>query len=122
MAGASAATVQPTPPPTHSSSTVHTPGRVVSLIEQLHADLFKRQINGRKAQALAVRIVDDPALLSALPVNLQNDLTTLKNAPAADAVAQAGQIKSTALSGGYGSRSRTSRPSCSRRSSRSASR
>ena len=102
VAGASAATVQPTPTPTHSSSAVHAPGRIVALIEQLRADLFKGQINGSKVQALATRIADNSALFSALPVNLQNDLTTLKNAPAADAVAQAEQIKSTALSGGYG--------------------
>ena len=102
VAGASAATVQPTPTPTHSSSAVHAPGRIVALIEQLRADLFKSQINASKVQALATRIADNSALFSALPVNLQNDLTTLKNAPAADAVAQAEQIKSTALSGGYG--------------------
>ncbi|HEX3678573.1 MAG TPA: hypothetical protein VHU90_02530 [Galbitalea sp.] len=102
VAGASAATVQPTPATTHSSSTVHTPSRIVSLIEQLRSDLFQGQISGSKVQALATRIADNSKLFSVLPVNLQNDLTTLKNAPAADAVAQAGQIKSTALSGGYG--------------------
>jgi hypothetical protein len=74
----------------------------VSLIEQLRADLFQGQINGSKAQALATRIVDNPRIFSALPANLQSDLTALKNAPAADAVAQAEQIRSTALAGGYG--------------------
>ena len=102
VAGASAATVQPTPVPTSSSSTAHTPSRIVSLLEQLRTDLFQGQINGSKAQALASRIIGNPALFSALPVNLQNDLTTLKNAPSTDAAAQAKQITSTALSGGYG--------------------
>jgi hypothetical protein len=102
VAGASAATVHPTSAPSHSSSTVHSSSRVVSLVEQLRADLFQGQISGSKAQALAARIADNPALFSALPVNLQNDITTLKNAPSTDAVAQAEQIKSTALSGGYG--------------------
>jgi hypothetical protein len=102
VAGASAATVEPTPAPTHSSSTAHTANRVVSLIEQLRADLFQGHLSGSKAQALAGRIIDNSAIFAALPKNLQNDLTTLKNAPATDAAAQAQQIKSTALSGGYG--------------------
>jgi hypothetical protein len=102
VAGASAAAAGPTPVPTHSSSTVHAPSRIVSLIEQLRTDLFQGQINGSKAQALASRIIGNSALFSALPVNLQNDLTTLKNAPSTDAAAQAEQIRSTALAGGYG--------------------
>ena len=102
VAGASAATVQPTPAATHSSSTQHGAGRIVSLVQQLRADLFQGQINGSRAQALAGRIIDNQAIFSALPANLQSGLTTLKNAPAADAAAQAEQIKSTALAGGYG--------------------
>ena len=102
VAGASAATVQPTPAATHSSSTAHGPGRIVSLVQQLRTDLFQGQINGNRAQALAGRIIDNQAIFSALPANLQSDLTTLKNAPAADAPALAERIKSTALAGGYG--------------------
>ena len=102
VAGASAATVQPTSAPSHSTSTVHSSSRVVSLVERLRSDLFQGQISGSRAQALAARIANNPALFSALPVNLQNDITTLKNAPTTDAVAEAEQIKSTALSGGYG--------------------
>jgi hypothetical protein len=116
-AGASAATVQPTPAPTHSSSTTHSAnqystnqysanqysaGRIVSLIQQLRADLFQGQISGSRAQALAGRITDNSAIFSMLPANLQNDVTTLKNAPVADAVADAQRLTSTALSGGYG--------------------
>ena len=102
VAGASAATVQPTPVSTHSSSAVHGSGHVVSLIQQLRADLFQGQVNGSRAQALAGRIIDDKAIFSALPANLQGDLTALKSASPADATAQAEQLKSTALAGGYG--------------------
>jgi hypothetical protein len=102
VAGASAATVQPTPVSTHISSTVHSSGHVVSLIQQLRADLFQGQINGSRAQALAGRIIDSKTIFSALPANLQSDLTTLKSASPTDATAQAEQIKSTALAGGYG--------------------
>jgi hypothetical protein len=104
VAGASAATVQPTSVATHSSVAVHSHHANVSLIEQLRADLFQGQMNGPKAQALATRIADNSAMFSALPANLKSDLTALKNAPAADAVAQAEHIKSTALAGGYGAR------------------
>ena len=102
VAGASATTVQPTPVATQSSVAVHSHHANVSLIEQLRADLFQGQINGSRAQALATRIAANTAMFSALPANLQTDLTALKNAPAADAVAQAEHIKSTALAGGYG--------------------
>ena len=101
-AGASAATVQPTPAATHTSSTEHSASRVVSLVQQLRSDLFQGQINGSRAQALAGRIIGNQAVFSALPSNLQSDLTALKSAPTADAAAQAEQIKSTALAGGYG--------------------
>ncbi len=102
VAGASAATVQPTPVATHSSSAAHSPSRVVSLLQQLRTDLFQGQISGSRAQALAGRIADNPVIFTALPANLQSDLTSLKSAPTADAVTQAEQIKSTALAGGYG--------------------
>jgi hypothetical protein len=74
----------------------------VSLIQQLRADLFQGQINGSRAQALAGRIIDNSAIFSTLPTNLQSDLTALKSAPTSDAVTQAQQIKSNALAGGYG--------------------
>jgi hypothetical protein len=102
VAGASAATVHPTPVATHSSSTVHGAGRVVSLIQQLRTDLFQGQINGGRAQALAGRIIDNGAIFSALPANLQSDLTALKSATPAEATAQAEKIRSTVLAGGYG--------------------
>jgi hypothetical protein len=101
-AGASAATVQPTPAATHSSSTVRSHHGGASLLQQLRTDLFQGQISGARAQALAGRILDNSAIASALPADLKSDLTALKSAPATDAVAEAQQIRSTALDGGYG--------------------
>jgi hypothetical protein len=102
VAGASAATVQPTPIAAHSSASVHSHHHAGSLIEKLRHDLFQGQINGTRAQALATRILDNPAVAAALPTNLKEDLTALKGASSEDAVAQAQRIKSTALTGGYG--------------------
>jgi hypothetical protein len=102
VAGASASTVQPTPVTTHSAASVHSHHETGSLIEQLRTDLFQGQINGSQAQALAARILGNPAITSAIPANLTSDLTALRDAPAANAVTKAEHIKSTALSGGYG--------------------
>jgi hypothetical protein len=102
VAGASAATVQPSPIATHSSASVHSHHHAVSLIEKLRHDLFQGQISGSRAQALASRILDNQTVAAALPTNLKADLTTLKGASSSDAVSQAEHIKSTALAGGYG--------------------
>ena len=102
VAGANAATVQPTPVATHSSVAVHSHHGNLALVEQLRIDLFQGQINGSRVQALATRILNNPAIVAALPANLKSDLTTLKDASAGDAVAQAQKVKSTALAGGYG--------------------
>jgi hypothetical protein len=102
VAGASAATVQPTPVATHSSASVHSHHRAGSLIEKLRQDLFQGQISGTRAQALATRILENPAVAAALPANLTSDLAALTGASSEDAVAQAQHIKSTALNGGYG--------------------
>jgi hypothetical protein len=71
-------------------------------VEQLRADLFQGQISGSKVQKLVERITSDQKLFAALPASLQSDLTSLKNAPAGDTVADAQKIKATALAGGYG--------------------
>jgi hypothetical protein len=102
VASANAATAPSASLAVHSSASVHSHLGARSLIKQLRADLFKGQISGSKAQALASRIVDNPAIFSALPANLQSDLTALKSAPTASATTLAQQIKSTVLSGGYG--------------------
>jgi len=102
VAGASAATVQPAPVTAHSSTSAQGHNRSVSLVEQLRASLFTGSISGSKAKALATRLIADPSIFSALPAALQGDLSALKTASPADAVAQAEHIKSTALAGGYG--------------------
>jgi hypothetical protein len=102
VAGASASTVQPTPVAAHSSTSAQGHSGSVSVVEQLRASLFAGAISGSKAQALATRLIADPAIFSALPAALQGDLTALKTASPADAVGQAEHITSTALAGGYG--------------------
>jgi hypothetical protein len=101
-AGASASIVPAASVSSHGSASTHGSNRATSVIEQLRAAFFSGSIDGSKAQALASRIVADPAIYSALPASLQSDLTALKAAPSSDAVAQAGHIESTALAGGYG--------------------
>jgi hypothetical protein len=106
VAGASAATVHSTTVAAHTSASATHNGsghsRAASLVEQLRADLFQGQISGSKVQKLVERITSDQKLFAALPASLQSDLTSLKNAPAGDTVADAQKIKATALAGGYG--------------------
>ena len=101
-AASATASTPPTPVAPHSVSSGHGHFGERSLLRALHADLFSATIDGARAQALATRIVNDEALFAKLPAALQTALTTLKNAPAADAVADAQLIKTTALDGGYG--------------------
>ena len=113
VSGASAATAHPTAAAHVSASTdgttsaqgtasAHGSYGSASIAQQLRTAFFAGAISGSKAQALATKIIANPALFSALPANLQAALATLKAAPAADATTQAEQLKSTALSGGYG--------------------
>ncbi|HEY5320506.1 MAG TPA: hypothetical protein VIJ76_06495, partial [Galbitalea sp.] len=106
VAGASAATVHSTPVTAHTSASATYNGsghsRAASLAEQLRHDLFQDQINGSKVRKLVERITSDQKLFAALPASLRSDLTSLKNAPAGNAVADAQKIKATALAGGYG--------------------
>jgi hypothetical protein len=107
-AGASAATVNNAgATPQSSSSTTHDSLRIASLLGQLRADLFQGTIDGATVQQLAQRITGNSTVFSALPASLQSDLTSLKNASASDAVAQAQNIKATALAGDYGQRIET---------------
>jgi hypothetical protein len=98
-AGASAATAQPTPV-AHAS--VGARSHHVSLVEQLRVSLFQGHIDAAKVQQLVERITGDSTLFAALPADLQSDLTSLKNAPDAQKVADATKLKTTALAGGYG--------------------
>lgn len=60
------------------------------------------QAAGDRAAKAATALVDHPKLFATLPAALQTDVTTLKDAPAANRVKDAYKIKTTALSGGYG--------------------
>jgi hypothetical protein len=60
------------------------------------------QSAGDRAAKAAATLVAHPRLFAKLPASLQADVTTLKDAPAADRVKDAYMIKTTALSGGYG--------------------
>jgi len=60
------------------------------------------QSAGDRAARAATALVNHPQLFAKLPAALQADVTTLKDAPAADRVKDAYKIKTTALSGGYG--------------------
>ncbi|HZK60419.1 MAG TPA: hypothetical protein VFC59_11260 [Cryobacterium sp.] len=102
--GATAAPLNPT-----SSSTATTdaiPGFsgtfLASLTGELRADLAQGHDVGEKAQNIAETIAGHAALFASLPANLQADLTTLKDASAADRTAAAQTIETTALAGGYG--------------------
>ncbi|MDT0168104.1 hypothetical protein [Pseudarthrobacter sp. BRE9] len=60
------------------------------------------QAAGDRAAKAATALANHPQLFAKLPAALQSDVTTLKDAPAADRVKDAYKIKTTALSGGYG--------------------
>jgi hypothetical protein len=66
------------------------------------AGLAKGDDLGQSAEQIATTLLSHPDLFATLPANLQTDLTTLKNAPAADLGTDAKKTEATALSGGYG--------------------
>jgi hypothetical protein len=57
---------------------------------------------GQSAEKVASSLIGHPELFAQLPANLQSDLTSIKDAPASEAGAEATKAKDTALSGGYG--------------------
>lgn len=65
---------------------------------------FSSDNPGAGLQKVADQLISHPKLFAKLPVNLQSDLTALKNAAPADLDAQANKIKDTALNGGYGAK------------------
>ena len=88
-----------------SSSSVHagSDGRILaSLKKELRVDLSEGQDAGEKAQNVAETLAGHPVLFESLPAQLQTDLTTLKDASAADRTAIAETITTTAAEGGYG--------------------
>jgi len=54
------------------------------------------------AETVTSALLNNPELFASLPTELQNDLTALKNSPAADRVANANAIESKGLAGEYG--------------------
>ncbi len=104
--GASAAPITPTPEHTASSSTSaeSTSGDafLASVQKELRGDLTHGHDVNEKAQKVAATLVDHAELFASLPANLQTDLTTLKDASAADRAAAVQTIQTTALDGGYG--------------------
>jgi hypothetical protein len=73
-----------------------------NLRDALRAGLAKGDDLGQSAEQIATTLLSHPDLFATLPANLQTDLTTLKNAPAADLGTDAKKTEATALSGGYG--------------------
>jgi len=104
--GASAAPLTPTPEHTASSSASaeSTSGDafLASVQKELRGALSHGHDVNEKAQKVAATLVDHAELFASLPANLQADLTTLKDASAADRAAAVQTIQTTALDGGYG--------------------
>lgn len=104
--GATAAPLNPTPTSSSTATTDAIAGFsgtfLASLSAELRADLAQGHDVGEKAQNIAETIASHAELFSSLPANLQADLTTLKDASAADRTAAAQTIETTALDGGYG--------------------
>jgi hypothetical protein len=68
----------------------------------LGGDHGKGAESGPSVTKLALTLVDNPALFSKLPADLQTALTDLKNTPAAEQDAAAQVIETAALNGDYG--------------------
>ncbi len=114
ISGASAATSPPAAPSTTSTSSTHgnsthsssTHGGLAfgsrSIVHQVREAFFADKIDGVKAQKLATATTGQAMVFSRLPTTLQTDLTSLKNASAAERDAAAQKISTTSLGGGYG--------------------
>ena len=114
ISGASAATSPPAAPSTTSTSSTHsnsthnssTHGGLAfgsrSIVHQVREAFFADKIDGVKAQKLATAATGQAMVFSRLPTALQTDLTSLKNASAAERDAAAQKISTTSLGGGYG--------------------
>ncbi|WP_307494160.1 hypothetical protein [Pseudarthrobacter niigatensis] len=105
VAGVGAASASPSPTATASAAatgqakTAKVAGGLQAFLG-INAD--SPQAVGDRAAKAAEALVNHPQLFAKLPAALQADVTTLKDAPAADRVKDAYKIKTTALSGGYG--------------------
>ncbi|UFS57537.1 hypothetical protein [Subtercola endophyticus] len=97
----------PVPTPSASASAsasahAHAGLRAGPLRRELENDIRSSSDAGTRAQKIATTLVNSPTLFAKFPANLQTDLTTLKNATGADVATDAANVKTTALSGGYG--------------------
>ena len=109
ISGASAATSPPAAPSTTSTSSTHSNSTHSgpafgsrSIVHQVREAFFADKIDGVKAQKLATAATGQAMVFSRLPTTLQTDLTSLKNASAAERDAAAQKISTTSLGGGYG--------------------
>ena len=114
ITGASAATSSPAGPSTTSTSSTHSDTThsdtthsgpafgARSIVHQVREAFFADKIDGVKAQKLATAATGQAMVFSRLPTTLQTDLTSLKNASAAERDAAAQKISTTSLGGGYG--------------------
>lgn len=87
----------------HAQNLEKTGVRKAGFVQELRT-VLKSSNPGAGAQTIADQIIAHKNLLAKLPANLQTDLQTLKSVGPSNADAQARQIKTTALNGGYGTR------------------
>jgi hypothetical protein len=101
-AAAFAASPATTPREQSDTSASVSQSGVAPVLAELRQAFFSGTLDGARAQKAADALVADTAVFSQLPAGLQSDLTALKGAPAAQRLAEAAKIRSTALAGGYG--------------------
>ncbi len=75
---------------------------VATLRKELRIGLQAKPGFGDNDHVVAYALIHHPKAFAKLPANLQSDLKTLEAASAAERDADAGNIKDTALNGGYG--------------------
>ena len=102
LAGMGAASASPSPTATAATGQAKAAKGAGGLQAFLGINADSPQAVGDRAAKAAEALVNHPQLFAKLPAALQADVTTLKDAPAADRVKDAYKIKTTALSGGYG--------------------
>ncbi|MDQ6739838.1 MAG: hypothetical protein M3021_05605 [Actinomycetota bacterium] len=101
-AGTASSSASGTAGPTADAAAHTAHHRGATLREELRISLQAKPGFGDKDHVLAYALILRPKAFAKLPANLQSDLRTLEAAPAAERDADAGNIKTTALNGGYG--------------------
>ena len=108
-AGSSTTSTSSTPSDSTHSDSTHS-GQAFgsrSTVQQVREAFFTDKIDGVKAQKLATAATVQTMVFSRLPTALQTDLTSLKNASAAERDTAAQKISTASLGGGYGQEHRT---------------